>query len=196
MRGRTTVAPIACALAGVLALAACGSGNENDTGASASASASSPDASRFSGTPPSALASKKASIKASTSAAAKSASARASSFEASVSADVERKRQEFTKQLDKVDGQGNAVRDVELTGKRLADTKGVRAVVVHITNTTDKTASYAVQVDFSDSDGKVVETKVVGAKDLKAGDRAQPLAISTKPPEPHLKASVAKAQRY
>ncbi|MEB8338491.1 hypothetical protein [Streptomyces endophyticus] len=196
MRGRTTVAPIACALAGVLALAGCGSGNEKDTGASASASASSPDASRFSGTPPSALASKKESIKASASEAAESASERAEKFEASVSADLERKRQEFTKQLDKVDGEGNAVRDVELTGKRLADTKGVRAVVVHITNTTDKKASYAVQVDFSDSDGKVVETKVVGAEDLKAGGRAQPLAISTKPPEPHLKASVAKAQRY
>lgn len=196
MRGHRTVAPLACALAGVLALAACSSGSDNDTSASPSASASSPDASRFSGTPPSALASKKESIKASASEAAKSASARASEFEASVSANLERKRQEFTKQLEKADGQGNAMRDVELTGKRLADTKGVRAVVVHITNTTDKTASYAVQVDFSDSDGKVVETKVVGAEDLKAGDRAQPLAISTKPPEPHLKASVAKAQRY
>ncbi|MFD7292227.1 hypothetical protein ACFV9W_02975 [Streptomyces sp. NPDC059897] len=196
MGARRTVAPLACALAGVLALAACGSDSEKDTGASASASASSPDASRFSGTPPSALESKKESIKASASEAAESASERAEKFEASVSANLERKRQEFTKQLDKADGQGNAVRDVELTGKRLADTKGVRAVVVHITNTTDKTASYAVQVDFSDSDGEVVESKVVGAEDLKAGDRAQPLAISTKPPEPHLKASVAKAQRY
>ncbi|MET8472496.1 hypothetical protein ABZY90_19080 [Streptomyces sp. NPDC006422] len=196
MRARTTIAPLACALAGVLALTACGTDSDKDTKASPSSSASSPDASRFSGTPPSALKSKKESIKASASEAAKSASARASSFEASVSADVERNRQEFTKQLDKAKGQGNAVRDVELTGKRLSDTKGVRAVVVHITNTTEKTASYAVQVDFSDPDGKVVETKVVGAKDLKAGERAQPLAISSKPPEPHLKASVAKAQRY
>ncbi|MGY0489040.1 hypothetical protein [Streptomyces sp. WG-D5] len=196
MRGRRTLATAACALAGALALAACGSDSGEDTGASASATASSPDASRFSGTPPSALESKKESIKASASEAAKSASARASAFEESVSANVERKRQEFTKQLDKADGKGNAVRDVELTGKRLKDTEGVRAVVVNITNTTDKTASYAVQVDFTDPDGKLVESKVVGAEDLKAGDRAQPLAISSKPPEPHLKASVAKAQRY
>ncbi|WP_306320240.1 MULTISPECIES: hypothetical protein [unclassified Streptomyces] len=190
MRARKAIGPVAGALAGVLALTACGSESGEDTGASAR-----PSATRTS-VDPSSPASKKEELKASASEAAKSASARASELEASVSADVERNRQEFTKQLKKADGQGNAVRDVELTGKRIADTKGVRAVVVHITNTTDKTASYAVQVDFTDPDGKLVESKVVGAKDLKAGGRAQPLAISTKPPEPHLKASVAKAQRY
>ncbi|SDK14678.1 FxLYD domain-containing protein, partial [Streptomyces indicus] len=138
----------------------------------------------------------KAEVKASASAAEASASAKASAFEASVSAETERKRQEFQEQLDKADGQGNAMKDVSLVGKPLSQTNGVRALIVNIRNSTDETASYAVQVDFSDADGKVVETRVVGAEDLKPGERAQPLAISRKPAEPALTAKVAKAQRY
>jgi hypothetical protein len=187
------------AVSGVLTLAACGD-DDGDGGADATPRPTAPKSSNFSGEPPSSMASsaasKKAEAKKSASAAAESASGRAHDFEASVAADVERNRQEFTKQLDGVDGQGNAMRDVSLTGKPLSETGNVRALVVHITNKTDKTASFAVRVDFSDSDGKVVETKVVGAKDLKAGDRAQPLAISSKPPQPHLTAKIVKAQRY
>ncbi|MEV5608885.1 FxLYD domain-containing protein [Streptomyces sp. NPDC052225] len=189
-----------CATASALALAACSTDTGNGADASVTPRPTSPNASNFSGEPPSALASsaasKKAEVKKSASAAAESASQRAHDFEASVSADVERNRQEFTKELDKADGQGNAMRDVSLTGKPLAETNNVRALVVNITNRTDATASYAVQVDFSDSDGKVVESTVVGAKDLKPGEKAQPLAISTNPPEPHLTAKIAKAQRY
>ncbi|MYW66709.1 hypothetical protein GTY65_21960 [Streptomyces sp. SID8379] len=200
-RSRRTAASIAvCAATGMLALAACSTESNDSTGASASARPTAPDASNFSGEPPSALASsaasKKAEVKESASAAAESASQRAHDFEASVSAEVERNRQEFTRELDKADGQGNAMNSVSLTGKPLAQTDNVRALVVNITNKTDEKASYAVQVDFKDADGKVVESTVVGAQDLDPGDRAQPLAISTKPPEPHLKAEIAKAQRY
>jgi hypothetical protein len=187
-------------LGGAAALTACSDNGGNDSGASASPRPSAPETSRFSGEPPSPLASKASEAVSSASeraaSAAASASQRAHDFEASVSAEVERNRQEFQKALDSADGQGNAMKDVALTGKPLSQTDNVRAVVVNITNSTDKTASYAVQVDFADSDGKVVESTVVGARDLKAGDRAQPLAISTKPPEPHLTAKVAKAQRY
>ncbi|NEB77225.1 hypothetical protein G3I40_18665 [Streptomyces sp. SID14478] len=200
MRAGKTLSLAVCAATGVLVLGACGTDSDNDSAASASPRASAPDSSRFTGEPPSALASsaasKKAEVKESASAAAESASERAHDFEASVAADVERNRQEFQKHLDGVDGQGNAMSDVSLTGKPLAETDNVRALVVNITNKTDDTASFAVQVDFSDSDGKVVESKVVGAKDLKAGGRAQPLAISSKPPQPHLTAKIAKAQRY
>ncbi|MFI6878976.1 hypothetical protein ACIBL6_36620 [Streptomyces sp. NPDC050400] len=190
-----------CAAVGVLALAACSTDDSgSDSGATVTPRPTAPNASDFSGEPPSALASsaasKKAEVKKSASAAAESASERAHDFEASVAADVERNRQEFTNALKDVDGQGNAMSDVSLTGKPLAQTNGVRALVVNITNKTDKTASYAVQVDFSDSDGKVVESKVVGARELEPGEKAQPLAISSKPPEPHLTAKIAKAQRY
>ncbi|MBO1331294.1 FxLYD domain-containing protein [Streptomyces sp. VRA16 Mangrove soil] len=197
---RAAVALAVCAATGALTLTACSTGSNDSTGASASPTPTAPDSSNFSGEPPSALASsaasKKAEVKESASAAAESASQRAHDFEASVSADVERNRQEFTRELDKADGQGNAMDSVSLTGKPLAQTDNVRALVVNITNKTDQKASYAVQVDFSDSDGKVVETTVVGAKDLDPGEKAQPLAISTKPPEPHLTAKIAKAQRY
>ncbi|MET9499236.1 hypothetical protein [Streptomyces sp. NPDC006552] len=188
----------ACAVAAALTLTACG--DDSDGGAGTSPRPSAPESSRFSGEPPSAMASgaasKKAEASRSASAAAESASERAHDFEASVAADVERNRQEFTEQLAAADGRGNAIKDVSLTGKPLKETDNVRALVVNITNTTDATASFAVQVDFQDSDGKVVESKVVGAKELKAGDRAQPLAISSKPPQPHLTAKIAKAQRY
>ncbi|MFI9766206.1 hypothetical protein ACIHJG_04985 [Streptomyces sp. NPDC052415] len=198
---RTTRQPLARALAGVLvaalsavALVSCGS--DDDNGSAASATPTAPDTSRFSGTPPSAVASLAESVKASVSAAASSASARASEFEASVSAEVERANAAAKEQLEDVEGRGNATADVSLTGKPRAETSGLLAVVVNITNRTDQTASYAVQVDFSDSDGKVVETRYVGAEDLEAGERAHPLAISRKPAEPRLTAKIAKAQRY
>ncbi|MER5945739.1 FxLYD domain-containing protein [Streptomyces sp. NPDC001904] len=197
---RTGVALAVCTAAGVLALAACSDDGGDSGAASTSPRASAPNTSDFSGEPPSALASsaasKKAEVKESASRAAASASQRAHDFEASVSAEVERNRQEFTRELDKADGKGNAMDSVSLTGKPLAETDNVRALVVNITNKTDQKASYAVRVDFSDADGKVVESTVVGAKDLDPGDKAQPLAISTEPPEPHLTAKVAQAQRY
>ncbi|MEV3859430.1 hypothetical protein AB0J38_34635 [Streptomyces sp. NPDC050095] len=200
VRRRGPLVLAVCAVTAALTLSACSTDSDHDTGASVTPRPTAPDASNFSGEPPSALASsaasKKAEVKESASAAAESASERARDFEASVAADVERNRQEFTKELDGVDGQGNAMNDVSLTGKPLAETNNVRALVVNITNKTDQTASFAVQVDFSDSDGKVVESKVVGARDLKPGGRAQPLAISSHPPEPHLTAKIAKAQRY
>ncbi|WP_333755921.1 hypothetical protein [Streptomyces sp. IBSBF 3352] len=125
-----------------------------------------------------------------------SASARASEFEASVSAEVKRANDAAQEQLKDVKGRGNATADVSLTGKPRADTGNLLAVVVAITNRTDETASYAVQVDFRDPDGKVVETRFVGAEDLEPGERAEPVAISRKPPEPRLTAEIAKAQRY
>jgi hypothetical protein len=57
-------------------------------------------------------------------------------------------------------------------------------------------ASYAVQVDFLDDSGKVVEPRYVGAEDLEPGEKAQPLAVSRKPTEPVLTPKGAKAQRY
>ncbi|MFR9797746.1 hypothetical protein ACL02U_17845 [Streptomyces sp. MS06] len=159
-----------------------------------------PETASFSGTPPSALSSLGASVKASAraraSAAASSASARASEFEASVSAEAERANAAARKALENVEGRGNAISDVSLTGMPTPQTGGLLALIVNITNSTDKTASYAVQVDFRDPDGKVAETRYVGAEDLKPGEKAHPLAISRKPLEPRLTAEIAKAQRY
>lgn len=196
-RARPAALVLAVVAASTVALVSCG--DDNDSG-SGSSQASTPDTASFSGMTPSALKSAASSAVASArtqaSAAASSASAAASSFEASVSSEVARASKDAQNQLKDVKGQGNAMSDVGMTGKPRAQTSGLLAVVVTITNKTDKKASYAVQVDFLDSSGKVVETRYVGAENLAPGAKAQPVAISAKPPEPVLTPKLAKAQRY
>ncbi|MET7619219.1 hypothetical protein [Streptomyces sp. NPDC005408] len=189
-----TVVAAASSIAG---LVSCSTG-DGDSGSSSpfSPRPTPPSTASFSGTPPSSLPSAAASALASASAAASSASAAASAFEASVSAEVARANQEAAAELKKVTGKGNATSDVTLVGKPRSETGGLLAVVVRITNRTDQQAAYAVQVDFTDSTGKVVESRVVGASDLAPGKGAQPLAISRKPPDLKLTATIAKAQRY
>lgn len=136
------------------------------------------------------------SARASASAAEESASERADEFEASVSADTERADQAAKDALKGVDGRGNAMSDVSMTGKPRSETGGVLASVVTFTNRTDKTAHFAVQVDFVDSSGKAVETRYIGTQDLEPGKRAQRYAISHEPPEPKLSAKLVKARRY
>ncbi|MFJ3222423.1 hypothetical protein ACIPJS_03540 [Streptomyces sp. NPDC086783] len=188
-------------LVGGAALVSCStdSGDEGG-GASFSARPTRPDKSSFTGTPPSALASSAASAidsaRASASAAASSASAAASSFGASVAADTARGSAAAEAELKKVDGRGNALSEVAMTGMPRAQTGGLLAVLVTITNKTDQKASYAVQVEFRNSDDKVVETRFVGAEDLAPGKRAQPIAFSRQPAEPKLTPYLAKAQRY
>ncbi|MFI6461502.1 FxLYD domain-containing protein [Streptomyces sp. NPDC050528] len=196
-RARPAALVLAVVAASTVALVSCG--DDNDSG-SGSSQASTPDTASFSGMTPSALksaaSSAVASARAQASAAASSASAAASSFEASVSSEVARASKDAQNQLKDVMGQGNAMSEVAMTGKPRAQTSGLLAVVVTITNKTDKKASYAVQVDFLDSSGKVVETRYVGAENLAPGAKAQPVAISAEPPEPVLTPKLAKAQRY
>ncbi|MFJ9242053.1 FxLYD domain-containing protein [Streptomyces sp. NPDC101776] len=195
-RVRPAALVLAVVAASTVALVSCGDDNDS-SGSSRSAT---PDKASFSGMTPSALksaaSSAVASARAQASAAASSASAAASSFEASVSAEVARASKDAQNELKGVDGQGNAMSEVAMTGKPRAQTGGLLAVLVTITNKTEKKASYAVQVDFLDSSGKVVETRYVGAENLAPGAKAQPVAISTKPPEPVLTPKLAKAQRY
>ncbi|QUC58353.1 hypothetical protein IOD14_16905 [Streptomyces sp. A2-16] len=194
--GRSRIAALAVVLAAAstLALVAC----DDDSGGSSNSSATptAPDTASFSGNAASALASLEASVRAKASERAASASAAASSFEASVSAETERANKAARTELAKVEGQGNAMSEVAMSGKPRSTTGGLLAVVVTIINKTDRTASYAVQVDFLDSSGKVVETRYVGAQDLGPGEKAQPVAVSRKPAEPVLTPKLAKAQRY
>lgn len=194
------IAAVLAALACGAALVSCGTDSDNDSGTSVSPRPTAPDESSFTGEAPSALASEAASAidsaRASASAAASSVSAEASAFEASVSADTARASAAAQAELKDVQGSGNATSEVAITGLPRAQTGGLLAVLVAITNKTEKEASYAVQVDFEDSDGKVVETRFVGAEDLEPGERAEPVAISREPVEPKLTPRLAKAQRY
>ncbi|MFC8712388.1 FxLYD domain-containing protein [Streptomyces sp. NPDC057197] len=192
-------AALLCALAAGT-LTGCGGGNDRG-GGSATRTPSAPETGSFSaGTLPSALASSASvavsSARASASAAASSLQARASEFEASVSADTARSAAAAEKALKGVRGRGNAVGEVGMTGVPRDRTGGVLAVLVTITNKTDRKASYAVQVDFADADGKVAETRYVGAQDLEPGKKAQPIAFSRQSADKKLTARLAKAQRY
>ena len=190
------------ALGGLLlagGLVGCGNGN----GQSASPTVGTPrtpNVSSFSGTPPSALASSASSAissaRASASAAASSASARASEFEASVDAETQRRSAAAEKELKNVKGRGNALSEVSMSGIPRSQSGGVHAVLVTVTNKTDSKASYAVQVDFKDASGKVVETRYVGAEHLEPGKKDQSIAFSRLPKEKKLTADLAKAQRY
>lgn len=196
-RARPAALVLAVVAASTVALVSCG---DDDNSSGSSSQPATPDTASFSGMTPSALksaaSSAVASARAQASAAASSASAAAASFEASVSAEVARASKDAQNELKGVTGQGNAMSEVAMTGKPRAQTGGLLAVLVTITNKTDKKASYAVQVDFLDSSGKVVETRYVGAENLAPGAKAQPVAISTKPPEPVLTPKLTKAQRY
>ncbi|MFJ4582439.1 hypothetical protein [Streptomyces echinatus] len=196
---------VGSALGGLLlagGLTACGDGNDEGAGTTSPTAGATrtPNASSFSGEPPSALASSAASAigsaRASASAAASSASARASEFEASVEAETQRRSAAAEKELKNVKGRGNALSEVGMTGIPRAQSGGVLAVLVTITNKTDSKASYAVQIDFKNSDGKVVETRYVGAENLAPGKKEQPIAFSHEPAEPKLTPVLAKAQRY
>ncbi|MFJ7962506.1 hypothetical protein [Streptomyces sp. NPDC096324] len=191
-------------IAVLLSAIACGSVlvscSSDDGGSSSTASITPPNKSDFTGSAPSAIASAASSIIASASerasSAAASVEARASEFAASVSADTVRAAATAEKELKGVQGSGNATSDVSMKGVPTAETGGLRAVLVTITNNTDKKASYAVQVDFKNPDGKVVETKFVGKENLEPGKKATPIVISRQPAEPQLTAVLVKAQRY
>ncbi|MFB7336144.1 hypothetical protein FNH09_30400 [Streptomyces adustus] len=192
----TAVAALACAVV-IGALAGCGGGSQSNTPAG---TPSAPVTGSFSGLPPSALASAAssavASAKASASAAVSSAAARASEFEASVDADTARASETAKKALANVQGSGNATSEVAMSGFPKAQTGGVLAVLVRITNKTNAKASYAVQVDFVDKDGKVVETRYVGAENLAPGASKEPIAFSRQSVSMDVTAKLAKAQRY
>ncbi|WP_189805084.1 FxLYD domain-containing protein [Streptomyces tanashiensis] len=199
-RAVSAAAAVVVTALGAAGLVSCDTGNDDTGGPAFSERPTAPDTARFSGEPPSSVASSASEVvesaRASASSAAASASAREASRAASVGAEIERSRQAAENALKDVQGQGNALGEVGMTGKPRADTGGVLTVVVTITNKTSEEASYAVQVDFLDPSGKVVETQFVGAEDLEPGGRKQPLVISRQPPEPVLTPRLTKAERY
>ncbi|WP_406065158.1 FxLYD domain-containing protein [Streptomyces sp. NBC_01077] len=199
-RAVSAAAAVVVTALGAVGLVSCDTGNDDTGGPTFSERPTAPDTAGFSGELPSSVASSAAEVvesaRASASSAAASASAREAERKASIGAEIERSRQAAQDALKGVQGRGNALAEVAMTGKPRADTGGVLTVVVTITNRTAEEASYAVQVDFLDPSGKVVETQFVGAEDLEPGERKQPLVISRQPPEPVLTPRLTKAQRY
>ncbi|MET9401423.1 hypothetical protein [Kitasatospora sp. NPDC002965] len=195
---RTAAALAAVAGAVVLTVASCSSSSApaTPTDTARPTLTEAPNPSTFSGEPPSALASKAESALAEASSRSASAQAAASSFQASADAQAAQSRQKATEVLQGVAGSGNALSDVTLTGVPRSTTGGLHAAVVTIVNSTRETASYAVRVDFTDASGNTVDTAVVGAENIPAGGKADPIAFSRQPGDLPLTPVVVKAQRY
>lgn len=183
LRALTAAALVTAAAGGLALLSAC----DDSSGSSTSGGTTGL---------PSAARSAASSAASAASSAASSAAAAASSFASSVGATASSAAAEFQAAVDKAAGQGNAVDDVQLTTVPAGQTGGLNAVVVGIVNSTGKTASYAVKVEFADSNGHVVDSSVVGATDVGAGKTAKTIAFTTKQRGTTLTPRVAKAQRF
>ncbi|MEU3207178.1 hypothetical protein ABZ702_25555 [Streptomyces cyaneofuscatus] len=117
------------------------------------------------------------------------------SFAASVSAETERVRQEAVKRLEGVEGRGNAVADVSVSGLPVAAAEEVRSARVRVTNPTDEPAFYAVKVEFVDAEDKVLDTVVVGVEDAPPGRTVDAQADSRKAAGVKTFPRVAQAER-
>lgn len=127
--------------------------------------------------------------------AAASSAAAAAAFAASVSAQQAMAHDKAVSALAQAPNGGNALGAVTITGVPLADTGGLPAVVVTIRNNGLDTASYAVQVDFTDTNGMTVDSTVVGAENVPRDELASPVAFSSHT-EQRLVPVVVKAVRY
>lgn len=117
------------------------------------------------------------------------------SFAASVSAETERLRQEAAKRLEGVEGRGDAVVDVSVSGLPVAASEEVRSARVRVTNPTDEPAFYAVKVEFVDAEDKVLDTVVVGVEDAPPGRTVDAQANSRKAAGVKTFPRVAQAER-
>ncbi|MFG2697261.1 hypothetical protein [Kitasatospora sp. NPDC048407] len=194
-RGARLMLALGAGAAGIAVMASCG-GTSGEDPVQAAMSTFVVGTERFSGEPPSPLGSLHSSALASVSAAQASASQRAAEFEASANAQLAAGREKATAVLSTVQGSGNALGDVTLTGIPTQTTGDVSAAKVTITNSTQETRSYAIQVDFTDPNGQSVDSSVVGVENVVPGATVNPVAFSTKGAGTTLTPVVVKAQRY
>ncbi|MDT9699381.1 FxLYD domain-containing protein [Streptomyces sp. P17] len=96
--------------------------------------------------------------------------------------------------LDSIKGGIDAKDEVEL-GKPGTD-DGRTTVTVTARNTSDDTQSFAVQVEFRDEDGKLVDVVVVTVSDVAANSSGTGTARSTHELSGSVKAEVGTALRY
>jgi hypothetical protein len=197
MRTVRSLAPV-LSLVGVLALgvSACSSSTNNNFSGSTVSTLTAGPATGASGVGPSSLQSLASAGAASAASASASNQARASAFASSAAAQSAKDSALYHSELANVTGRGNAVAEVSAAGINKAQTGGLHAALVTITNHSGATASYAVQIDFVDPAGHVVDTDIVGTRNLAAGATTTPVAFSTKDPALSLAPVVAKAQRF
>ncbi|MDI9832251.1 FxLYD domain-containing protein [Streptomyces sp. KAU_LT] len=97
--------------------------------------------------------------------------------------------------LDEIKGGVNAKSAVKAGG--ITTGSGGRAEAeITVENTTDATKSFAVQVDFKDEDGNLLDATVVTVSDVAAGATGKGTARSHRDLGGQVRAEVARAVRY
>ncbi|MCX5192857.1 FxLYD domain-containing protein [Streptomyces sp. NBC_00249] len=124
----------------------------------------------------------------SVSSAASAAASKASEVLSSATAAAQR-------QLDEIKDGVDVASDVQL-GTPAADADGKSAVKVTARNTADSAKSLAVQVNFNDASGNLLDTVVVTVQDVPAGQSKDATAVSNRKLSGEVKAAVGKAVRY
>jgi hypothetical protein len=102
---------------------------------------------------------------------------------------------EAGRQLDDIKGGVDAKGAVRLGGTT-TDSDGRTTVEATVENTTDSTKSFAVQVNFRNESGDLLDATLVTVSDVAAGQSGKGTARSTHDLSGDVKAEVARALRY
>ncbi|MGP3690356.1 hypothetical protein ACTVZO_37640 [Streptomyces sp. IBSNAI002] len=123
------------------------------------------------------------------------AASKAASAVQSVGAGLDAAASEAKKKLDSVKDGVDAKTDVKL-GTPDKDGDGHSTVPVTVSNSADGAKSFAVQVNFRDPGGNLLDTVVVTVSDVAAGATGQGTARSTRALSGEVQTSVGTALRY
>ncbi|GAA4305516.1 hypothetical protein GCM10023086_23320 [Streptomyces venetus] len=108
---------------------------------------------------------------------------------------VESATAEAGRRLDDIQGGVDVKGDVKVTAPEVGSDGRARAeVTAH--NTDDSERSFAVQVNFTDAGGELVDTVIVTVDHVQPGDSATATARSTHDLSGEIRARVAQAVRY
>lgn len=102
---------------------------------------------------------------------------------------------EAGRRLDDIKGGIDAKSSVRL-GDPSTDSDGRATVEVTAQNTTDSTKSFAVQVNFKDENGNLLDASVVTVSDVAANESGRGTARSTRDLSGDVRAEVERAVRY
>ncbi|MGW7498078.1 hypothetical protein ACWGKA_27840 [Streptomyces luteogriseus] len=108
---------------------------------------------------------------------------------------VESATAEAGRRLDGIQDGTDVKGDVRI-GKPVAGSDGRVRAEVTVRNTDDSTRSFAVQIDFKDSGGALVDTAIVTVDHVQAGESATATARSTHDLSGDVRTDVARAVRY
>ncbi|GGT82377.1 hypothetical protein ACH4HG_09965 [Streptomyces coeruleorubidus] len=108
---------------------------------------------------------------------------------------VESATAEAGRRLDDIRGGIDVKGDVKVGATTVGSDGRARAEVT-VDNTDDSARSFAVQVDFDDAGGRLIDTVIVTVEHVQAGDSATATARSTHDLSGEVRAEVARAVRY